>query len=271
MDNSQTGKAAQNKKQSRKTASNLRQVAGRAAFVADIDTNNSQTLVKVSKGGKHWLSPTGWTEDEKSTLLDSYCEDGTTLFTIPEIFAIAIEHGEAVSFICDSLDLKGNVQWSSPEKDAAPQSEAKTETPQKTSFFDKMRGANAAKPDPVVDSFVGLPGLATCTGTNRIAVEFFVEAAALLFGELVEGIVANCRGEIVEIGPGHIPKSFCQTHKITSHLAARPLVVAPILGRLIHRQGLKIDIFGFFGGLWFELGFRLRGRRWRRGHAPCEP
>ena len=111
---------------------NMRQESGRGLIIIDATSKESQTMVKLCRNGKQWLSPTGWNDSEKSTLLDSQCEGGKTTFTIPENFSSSLNDGDTLSLEINTLDYKGSLVWAAT-KTAAPMPTSIPATPEQIS------------------------------------------------------------------------------------------------------------------------------------------
>lgn len=98
---------------------NIEQAVDQAAILIRAKTDSSQTMVKLCKNGTEWLSPTGWSHAEKSTLLDSENEGGLTRFTIPKSFASDIKSGDKISLTISSLDFEGTMSWADARSSGA--------------------------------------------------------------------------------------------------------------------------------------------------------
>jgi len=70
-----------------------------------------QLLLSLSKNGTEWLSPMGWTSQQKSTLLECTDDNGATRIVIPPNYAADIEPGDVLVFSCATLDLKETLVW----------------------------------------------------------------------------------------------------------------------------------------------------------------
>jgi hypothetical protein len=82
-----------------------------SALVLNQSCDSHQLLVTLCRNGKQWLSPVGWTQQEKGTLLD--CQpmaDGTKVI-IPEEYAKDIRTGETLVLRCAELDFNQEIRW----------------------------------------------------------------------------------------------------------------------------------------------------------------
>jgi len=86
-----------------------------SVLVIDQACDNEQLLVSLSKNQAQWLSPVGWTHQQKVTLLDCRAKDGTTEVDIPSEFAKDIKSGDVLVLRCSELDLKKEIIWEASE------------------------------------------------------------------------------------------------------------------------------------------------------------
>lgn len=77
--------------------------------------DNDQLLVSLSKNEAQWLSPVGWTDQQKVTLLDCRAKDGITEIDIPSEFAKDINSGDVLVLRCSELDLEKEIIWEASE------------------------------------------------------------------------------------------------------------------------------------------------------------
>ncbi|PHR60653.1 MAG: hypothetical protein COA43_05765 [Robiginitomaculum sp.] len=119
------------------------QEQGHGIIVIEAPISEAQTLVKLRRNSDLWLSPTGWTNIEKSTLLDSETNeaDDNTRFIIPANFARELENGDQLVLEILHLGLKSELTWFSTSPDATPSTEipplkSKTEAPQNVNHED---------------------------------------------------------------------------------------------------------------------------------------
>ena len=79
-------------------------------------TDESQllmTLRRVPDGGgaSQWLSPIGWVDSRKSTLLDCYASDEGCEIIIPDSYAQSLATGDELHVTCSTLNLKDKINW----------------------------------------------------------------------------------------------------------------------------------------------------------------
>jgi len=84
---------------------------GASVLVIDQACDNDQLLISLSKNGTKWLSPVGWTEQQKVTLLDCRPNGETTEIDIPAEFASDITSGDVLVLRCSELDLEKEIIW----------------------------------------------------------------------------------------------------------------------------------------------------------------
>ncbi len=80
-------------------------------LVINQDCETDQLLVSLCRNGKKWLSPVGWTDQQKVTLLDCRSVAGTTEIDIPAEFARDIKPGDMLTLKCSELDLEKEIIW----------------------------------------------------------------------------------------------------------------------------------------------------------------
>ena len=80
-------------------------------LVINQDCETDQLLVSLCRNGEHWLSPVGWTDQQKVTLLDCRSVAGTTEIDIPAEFARDIKPGDVLTLKCSELDLEKEIIW----------------------------------------------------------------------------------------------------------------------------------------------------------------
>ena len=86
-----------------------------SVLVIDQACDNDQLLVSLSKNESQWLSPVGWTNQQKVTLLDCRAKDGITEVDIPSEFAKDINSGDVLVLRCSELDLEKEIIWEASE------------------------------------------------------------------------------------------------------------------------------------------------------------
>ena len=104
--------------------------------------NNDQLLVSLSKNSSQWLSPVGWTDQQKVTLLDCRSKGETTEIDIPAEFARDIKTGDVLVLRCSELDFETEITW---EKSEVETRAAKEVAPSATGLtgglFSRFKGA----------------------------------------------------------------------------------------------------------------------------------
>lgn len=93
---------------------------GASVIVIDQACDNDQLLVSLSKNGHQWLSPVGWTDQQKVTLLECRSQGDTTQVDIPAEFARDIKTGDVVVLRCSELDLEKEIIWETSEVETRP-------------------------------------------------------------------------------------------------------------------------------------------------------
>lgn len=88
---------------------------GARILVIDQACDNDQLLVSLSKNEAKWLSPVGWTDQQKVTLLDCRADGETTQIDIPAEFAKDIKSGDVLVLRCSELDIEKEIIWESSE------------------------------------------------------------------------------------------------------------------------------------------------------------
>ena len=88
---------------------------GARILVIDQACDNDQLLVSLSKNEAKWLSPVGWTDQQKVTLLDCRADGQTTQIDIPSEFAKDIKSGDVLVLRCSELDIEKEIIWESSE------------------------------------------------------------------------------------------------------------------------------------------------------------
>jgi len=80
-----------------------------SVLVIDQACDNDQLLVSLSKNEAQWLSPVGWTDQQKVTLLDCRANGETTEIDIP------IKSGDVLVLRCSELDFEKEIIWEASE------------------------------------------------------------------------------------------------------------------------------------------------------------
>ena len=88
---------------------------GASILVIDQGCDNDQLLVSLSKNGAKWLSPVGWTDQQKVALLDCRPNGERTEIDIPAEFARDIKTGDVLGLRCSELDLETEIIWEASE------------------------------------------------------------------------------------------------------------------------------------------------------------
>jgi len=88
---------------------------GARVLVIDQACDNDQLLVSLSKNASQWLSPVGWTDQQKVTLLDCRANGETTEIDIPAEFAKDIVSGDVLVLRCSELDFEKEIIWETSE------------------------------------------------------------------------------------------------------------------------------------------------------------
>lgn len=120
---------------------------GARILVIDQACDNDQLLVSLSKNEAQWLSPVGWTEQQKVTLLDCRADGETTQIDIPAEFAKDIKSGDVLVLRCSELDIEKEITWESSEIETRETSAA---TPTATGLASGLLSRfKTAKAEPV--------------------------------------------------------------------------------------------------------------------------
>jgi len=93
--------------------SNLGDVNLASVVVIDQACESDQLLVSLCRNELEWLSPVGWTAQQKITLLDCRSIGGKTEIEIPAEFALSLVQGDTLVLKCSELDLTQNITWES--------------------------------------------------------------------------------------------------------------------------------------------------------------
>lgn len=98
-----------------------RDKSGKGILAINAKITEPQTLVQLCRNQTQYLSPTGWTDEAKSTLLDSRylappkndkTSEGQTQFTLPASAAAALTNGDRLNLYIPSLGLSSDMIWS---------------------------------------------------------------------------------------------------------------------------------------------------------------
>ena len=123
---------------------NIGDVTGASVLVIEETCDNSQLLVSLCRNGSQWLSPVGWTEKQKITLLDCRSQGGKTEIEIPVEYSKNLVTGDKLTLTCSELDLTQEIIWEGtnlqtrPFLDSNPKSTAVT-----GGFFSRFKSAKA--------------------------------------------------------------------------------------------------------------------------------
>lgn len=123
---------------------------GASVLVINQTCDNDQLLVSLSKNETKWLSPVGWTDQQKVTLLDCRKNGETTEIDIPAEFAKDIHSGDVLTLRCSELDLEKEIIWeaSSVEIRTVPD----TATAPTSLAGGLLSRFKSPKPEPVEDT-----------------------------------------------------------------------------------------------------------------------
>jgi len=97
---------------------------GASVLVIDQACDNDQLLVSLSKNGSQWLSPVGWTDQQKVTLLECRQNGAVTEIDIPAEFAKDIKSGDVLVLRCSELDFEKEIIWETSEIETRSTEEA---------------------------------------------------------------------------------------------------------------------------------------------------
>ena len=103
-------------------------INGASVLVVDHKCDNDQLLVSLSKNDVKWLSPVGWTHQQKVTLLDCRSKGETTEIDIPSEFASEIKTGDVLVLRCSELDFEKEIIWEASEVETRMPTEASSAT-----------------------------------------------------------------------------------------------------------------------------------------------
>jgi len=91
--------------------SNIGDVNLASVLVIDQACESSQLLVSLCRNEDEWLSPVGWTSQQKITLLDCRSIGEKTEVEIPAEFALSLNQGDKLVLKCSELDLTQSITW----------------------------------------------------------------------------------------------------------------------------------------------------------------
>lgn len=117
-------------------------------LVIEQSCENDQLLVSICRNDSQWLSPVGWKDQQKVTLLDCRSAQGKTEISIPEPFAKDIQAGDTLILRCSELDLEQEIVWT--EADSLREV-VETSSPailQNGGLFSRFK---AAKAEPILE------------------------------------------------------------------------------------------------------------------------
>lgn len=86
-------------------------VTGASVIIIEEACENSQLLVSLCRNGSEWLTPIGWRDKQKITLLDCRSEGGKTEIDIPAEFSKILKSGDKLLLTCSELDLSQEIIW----------------------------------------------------------------------------------------------------------------------------------------------------------------
>lgn len=93
---------------------------GASVLIIDETCENSQLLVSLCRNDAEWLSPVGWTEKQKITLLDCRSQGGKTEIDIPAEFSSVLKTGDKLLLKCSELDLTQEITWEASQFHTRP-------------------------------------------------------------------------------------------------------------------------------------------------------
>jgi len=99
---------------------NIHKILNVSAFVINRHCNQSQVLVKMTRSDGQWLSPIGWVDSEKGTLLECRSHGDKTEIDIPERFTRDLQDGDVLTLSCIEMDFQGTLIWSDPTGGGLP-------------------------------------------------------------------------------------------------------------------------------------------------------
>ncbi len=121
-----------------------------ASFIINMPCDRTQLLVTVKKtnsGNDQWLSPIGWVDGQKGTLLDCVALGDETCVLIPENYADAFVAGDTIFISSFEVDVEAEMKWPAAIKSApAP----KTDITQDASDSSGLLGRFARKATPII-------------------------------------------------------------------------------------------------------------------------
>jgi len=91
--------------------SDMAQAENAHVLVINQTCENDQLLVSLCRNNEKWLSPVGWTDQQKVTLLECRSDAGTTEIDIPAEFARDLDQGDVLSLKCSELDFEKEIIW----------------------------------------------------------------------------------------------------------------------------------------------------------------
>jgi len=91
--------------------SNIGDVNLASVLVIDQACESGQLLVSLCRNENEWLSPVGWTSQQKITLLDCRSIGEKTEVEIPAEFALSLNQGDKLVLKCSELDLTQSITW----------------------------------------------------------------------------------------------------------------------------------------------------------------
>jgi len=143
---------------------NIHKILNVSAFVINRHCNQSQVLVKMTRSDGQWLSPIGWVDSEKGTLLECRPHGDKTEIDIPERFTRDLQDGDVLTLSCIEMDFQGTLIWS--PSGASESENSSSQTADKAVDEEAM---TAASEDPTHN--LGTAPLDEMTQTERHALE----------------------------------------------------------------------------------------------------
>ena len=115
-----------------KSKTAMTQVDGTSHLKIDKIVESGQLLVTLSRNGKEWLSPVGWVNKEKGTLLDCQSTKDHTIVEIPSEFAQTLKKGDTLHLKSREIDFDASLTWGQAPAPAKPAKKPNGAAPMET-------------------------------------------------------------------------------------------------------------------------------------------
>ena len=115
----------------------IENILGASVLVIDQACDNNQLLISLCRNGSEWLSPVGWTEKQKITLLECRSHGGKTEIDIPAEFAKVLVSGDTLVLKCSELDLTQEIIWKASHVKTRPITDVSAEVVSEPAGFAK--------------------------------------------------------------------------------------------------------------------------------------